>query len=200
MGRETIGVWIAAVATLAAYSYLYKDNLAYQIGEHIFIGIAAAHTLVMGFHNIKTIAWAGLMNGQFIWGAIMVLGALLYTRFFKGYGWLSRYPLSFMMGVGGAVAFRGALDGQFVAQIRATMVPITSINSFLMFIGVIGAVTYFLFGPWSRTTIVRYVSVIGIYTMMGAFGAAYGNTVMARMSLVIGRLQFLCGTWSPHIK
>ncbi|MDP2873667.1 MAG: hypothetical protein Q8P31_14195 [Bacillota bacterium] len=192
-----VGVWIAAIGTLACYSYLYKDNLAYQIMEHVFIGISAAHAMVMGYQNIKTMAWAPMVKGNSVWAISMLLGLLLYTRFFKGYGWLSRYPLSFMMGIGGGVAFRGALDGQFVAQIRATMVPITNINQLLLFIGVVGSLTYFLFGPWSRTAIARHVSTIGIYTMMGAFGAAYGNTVMARMSLVIGRLQYLFGTWIP---
>lgn len=197
LDKATIGIWIAAIGTLACYSYLYKDNLAYQIMEHIFIGISAAHAMVMGYHNIKTMAWEPMLKGQWSWAVVLVLGALLYTRFFKGYGWMSRYPLSFMMGIGGGVAFRGALDGQFVAQIRATMVPITNLDQFLLFLGVVGSLTYFLFGPWSRTAVVRQVSLIGIYTMMGAFGAAYGNTVMARMSLVIGRLQFLFGQWIP---
>jgi len=36
-----------------------------------------------------------------------------------------------------------------------------------------------------------YASHVGRWTMMIAFGAAFGFTVMARMSLLIGRLQFL---------
>ncbi len=197
MSREALGVWIAAIGTLACYSYLYKDNIFYQVMEHIFIGIAAAHAVVMGVQSIRDTAWTPATSGKYVWWIPIVLGALLYTRFFKGYGWISRYPLAFLMGVGGGVAFRGALDGQFVAQIRATMAPITTVNQFIIFIGVLGSLAYFLFGPWSRTLVVRYVSTIGIWTMMAAFGAAYGNTVMARMSLVIGRLQFLFGTWLP---
>ena len=30
-----------------------------------------------------------------------------------------------------------------------------------------------------------------------AFGAGFGNTVMARVSLLIGRVQFLCYEWWP---
>jgi hypothetical protein len=197
MDRATIGIWIAGIGTLAAYSYLYKDNLAYQIMEHVFIGISAAHAVVMGVQNIRDNAWNLAMAGRYIWFVPMILGVLLYTRFFKGYGWLSRYPLGVLMGIGGGVAFRGALDGQLVAQIRATMVPITNLDQLVLFVGVVGTLTYFLFGPWSRMAPVKLVSQIGIWTMMAAFGAAYGNTVMARMSLVIGRLQWIFGTWLP---
>jgi hypothetical protein len=31
--------------------------------------------------------------------------------------------------------------------------------------------------------------------MMIAFGSAFGNTVMGRLSLFIGRLQYLLGDW-----
>ena len=44
----------------------------------------------------------------------------------------------------------------------------------------------FLLGVTSR---------IGIVFVMIGFGAAFGYTVMARVSLLIGRLQFLLGDW-----
>ena len=39
------------------------------------------------------------------------------------------------------------------------------------------------------------VSVIGVWFLMIAFGASFGYTVMARMSLLIGRMQFLLKDW-----
>jgi hypothetical protein len=35
------------------------------------------------------------------------------------------------------------------------------------------------------------VSKFGRYTLMVAFGALFGSTIMARMSLLIGRMYFL---------
>jgi hypothetical protein len=201
MTRETIGIWMAAIGTLACYSYLYKDNFIFQIMEHVFIGIAAGHAVTMGFYNIRTMAWNPLVReGTMGWLVALILGVMLYTRFFKNISWLSRYPIAFMMGVGAAVTITGNIEGQFIRQLRATMVPITSLDTLIIFIGVVGTVTYFLFGPASNNKVAKNVAVIGMWTMMGAFGAAYGNTVMARMSLVIGRLQFLFGTWIPIIK
>jgi hypothetical protein len=36
---------------------------------------------------------------------------------------------------------------------------------------------------------------IGIYFLMVSFGASYGYTVMARVSLLIGRVMFLLRDW-----
>jgi hypothetical protein len=36
---------------------------------------------------------------------------------------------------------------------------------------------------------------IGIWFIMVAFGASFGYTVMARISLLIGRMQFLLHDW-----
>jgi hypothetical protein len=39
------------------------------------------------------------------------------------------------------------------------------------------------------------VSKVGIYFLMIAFGASFGYTIMARVSLLIGRTQFLMFDW-----
>ncbi|MEW6524654.1 MAG: hypothetical protein AB1445_14100, partial [Bacillota bacterium] len=109
-------------------------------------------------------------------------------------------PIAFMLGVGAAVTITGSLEGQFIRQVRATMAPIKHVNDLLILVGVLGTIIYFLFGPLSNHKTVRTASKIGMWTMMASFGAAYGNTVMARMSLVIGRLQFLFTQWIPLIK
>ena len=38
-------------------------------------------------------------------------------------------------------------------------------------------------------------SKIGVYFLMVGFGAGYGYTVMSRISLLIGRYQFLLDNW-----
>ena len=43
--------WVAALATLACYSYLYKENVFFRLAEHTFIPIAVAHTLVTMYHT-----------------------------------------------------------------------------------------------------------------------------------------------------
>jgi MYXO-CTERM domain-containing protein len=68
--------------------------------------------------------------------------------------------------------------------------PASNLNSIIILIGVSSVLFYFFFsiehsGPG------RIVARTGIVFLMIAFGAAFGYTVMARMSLLIGRLTDL---------
>jgi len=53
---------------------------------------------------------------------------------------------------------------------------------------------YFFFSM-EHKGIIGGVSKIGVWFLMIAFGASFGFTVMARMSLLIGRIQFLLRDW-----
>ena len=43
-----IGIWFAALLTLAILSFLYNDNPIYRFAEHLFVGVSAAYWMVMG--------------------------------------------------------------------------------------------------------------------------------------------------------
>jgi hypothetical protein len=63
-----------------------------------------------------------------------------------------------------------------------------------MLLGVVATVSYFFFSREQRG-LMRPVSRTGIVFIMIGFGASFGYTVMARISLLIGRLQFLLRDW-----
>lgn len=190
------GVWVAAILTLAAWSYLYKQNAVFQVIEHVFIGISAAHALTVAYFNIADTGVSPLLKNKDLTLLVPLIGgALLYTRFWPKASSLSRIPLAFTMGVASAVAVRGSVDASFIQQVRATMVPLDSLDSVLLVVGTISVVTYFLFNQRSRIGLLRPASLIGRYVMMLAFGAAYGNTVMMRMSLLIPRMRLVFSTW-----
>lgn len=46
---RTLGIWLAAFFTLAMLSFLFKDNPAYKIAEHAFVGISAAYWMTVAF-------------------------------------------------------------------------------------------------------------------------------------------------------
>lgn len=64
----------------------------------------------------------------------------------------------------------------------------------LVLVGVVAVLFYFFFSVEHKGAI-GAVSRIGIWFLMVAFGASFGFTVMARISLLIGRMQFLLGDW-----
>ncbi len=75
----------------------------------------------------------------------------------------------------------------------------SSVNNVILVLGVVGTLSYFLFTQ-KRKGIIGAGATAGKWIMMVAFGSAFGNTVMARMSLALGRIQFLLGDWLHLIK
>ena len=64
----------------------------------------------------------------------------------------------------------------------------------VIMLGVASVLCYFFFSAEHKGAM-GAVSKVGIIFLMVAFGASFGYTVMARESLVIGRVQFLLGDW-----
>jgi hypothetical protein len=68
--------------------------------------------------------------------------------------------------------------------------PASSLNTIIILVGVSSVLFYFFFSV-EHTGPGKVVARTGIMFLMIAFGAAFGYTVMARMSLLIGRLTDL---------
>ena len=89
---------------------------------------------------------------------------------------------------------------QLLTQVRATagiqLVGVdawTAFNNLLSAVMVICVLLYFTFTVRQTHPVWKPINVFARYTMMAGFGAAYGYTILTRMSLYIGRCQFLLG-------
>jgi hypothetical protein len=202
------GYWVAAVLTICIYSFLYKDNPLYKFAESLFVGVGAAYWLALLYHETllpkliqplflptegDPVAWLRVFPG--------VLAVFMLLRFYPKLSWLSRWSLGFIVGMYSAVNITGFAQGDFVAQIYATMTtPLNSgglLNIILnasAIVGVFAVLTYFFFSKEHKGAL-GGVAKLGIWFLMVAFGASFGYTVMARVSLLIGRMQFLLGDW-----
>ncbi|MGI6633151.1 MAG: hypothetical protein ACOX5M_08900 [Bacillota bacterium] len=189
-----IGVWVGAIAALAIYSVLVKDNPFYRLVEHIFVGASAGIAIVTGVQTFKSTAWAPMVEGQAILIVPMLLGLLLYARYIPSISHLNRIPLSLLMGAGAGVAMRGAVESQIVGQLQATMIKLNSFDALVIFLGSLFSLSYF-FLTYKLDGAAGWAPKLGRYFMMAAFGAAFGNTVMGRVSAAIGRFQFIFLEW-----
>ena len=148
ISTAVLGNWVAALLTLAIFSFLYKDNPVYKFAEHIFIGLSAGYFVALEYWNVFIPnLWNPLMEGLrnvdmnvlFRLGDVPVglpsfpgmellvpfaLGILLFTRFFPRASWLSRWSIAAMIGSYAGLAIIGALQGDLVAQIWANMMPL----------------------------------------------------------------------------
>jgi len=194
------GAWIAAGLTVFLFSFLYKDNPFFKIAEHLYLGAGMGWWFQVYLYNIwKPKVWEPLMAGQ--WAVIIpaLLGLSLVTQFIPKISWISRYGFTFMMGYGAGLAVPAGLSTDFINQIGGTIRPLSMMasmtpwaifNSLLVAFGVICVLFYFFFSVEHKGHF-KKVSNIGIYFLMIYFGAAFGNTVMARFSLLYGRFDDL---------
>lgn len=207
----TLGIWIAGFLTLAIFSFLYKDNPFYRLAEHIFAGLSAGYYLGLIWQSVivQQLAdpmsqhWAGMFSGpdtgthikQFIFLVIAaILAMLIFARLFPKMSWVSRYPLAFVMGNTAGIYLTSELHGRLLGQVSATFVNLLDPLGIIIFVGVLVTLIYFYFSK-EHTGALGAAARVGIWFIMIAFGAHFGYTVMGRISLLIGRVQFIFIDW-----
>ena len=200
---EVLQVWIIAFFTLSLFSFLYKDNPFYKLAEHIFAGLSAGYYIGLVWHAVilQTMFDPMIKDGKWWLFIPGLLGALMFSRFFKGYHWVSRFSLAFVMGTTAGIFLLSELHGKVMPQVQATMRSANPgqgfgelLLSLIIIVGVVSTLLYFYFSK-EHKGILGGVAKLGIWFIMVSFGAHFGYTVMARISLLIGRVQFLIHDW-----
>lgn len=206
----TLGVWIGVVFTFAIFSFLYKDNPFYKVAEQVFVGLSAGYWFVYTIYNVlRPNLFDPLItdfSGNWLKLIPAFLGILMLARLIPKIDWVSRYPIALLIATTAAIGFLRFLKSDVIGQLTATMINpfagdnwVTIIGQILLVVGTITGVIYFYFSK-KHEGVFGYTAKIGIYFLMVSFGAAFGYTAMARISLLIGRLQFLLGDWLHLIK
>lgn len=200
-------VWIMGFGMLSLFSFVYKENPAYRLFEHIYVGAAAGYTIVVNYGNILDRCITPLVDkGAYNLLIPLALGLLLYTRYFKKISYLSRWSIAFLLGIGVGLSTAGMIQSQLIAQVRAGMMNLLvynkagalliprSINNLIMFAGTMSVILYFFFSVQQKG-LIKKGSILGRYVMMITFGVAFGNVVMGRISLLLGAIEDIFGKW-----
>src|SRR5205814_4488175 len=100
--------------------------------------------------------------------------------------WLSQtFVGSAFIGIGHIFAFDSALS-----PVTATQ----ALNNLVIVAGTFCAIVYFFFSTEHKGMTGRTANV-GIWVLMIGFGSTFGFTVMSRVSLLVGRFEYLMNTW-----
>jgi hypothetical protein len=175
--------WILLLPAMLGVIMLTRSNLTLP-------ALAALSVLMLVFHHFSWI----LVVLAAMCGAVFVL-TLLRPKI----DWVSRWPISFTVGIGSGLALVAAVQGYLLPQVSDTLRPLVNVNNVVVFVGVISTLFYFYFSKEHKGAL-GTVSRVGIVFIMVAFGASFGYTVMARVSLLIGRFYFLLHDWLPIIR
>ncbi|MBC8101589.1 MAG: hypothetical protein H7Z41_03265 [Cytophagales bacterium] len=215
---DNIGVivtWIGAICTLGLYSILYRENKVFRFFEHLFIGLGVGYGLVITWTDVLKPRWWDPMvaEGQWWWAAALPAALLFYTVYSRRNAWMSRLIFGFFFGLTAGQAFQRYAAVQFPLIRSAVNVPLINppevtapgaywmtpisapLNNLIFLVIVVSVMSYFFFSYEQKNKAVLGTSKLGRYLLMFAFGAIFGSTIMARLSLLIGRLYFLLHDW-----
>jgi hypothetical protein len=117
---------------------------------------------------------------------------------------MSRISFAFVIGLGAGLGIPRMVSSYIIEQIRPSIEPmilngVFDVNLAIILVGVLCVLLYFFYSL-EHKGIVGKASRVGIWFLMVSFGASFGYTIMARLSLLIGRVQFLLGDWIPIIQ
>ncbi len=144
----------------------------------------------------------------------MSFGLLYYAILSRRHNWLAQLPIGFLLGVTGGNFFRGFFS-EFLPQLYDSFRPLyvhgafaewslstetlTALSNIVFTFTMVTAMCYFFF-TFSRKEggVISRSAHAGRWMMMVCFGAFFGSTIMARMALLVDRLQFLISEWIPN--
>ena len=198
--------------TLGIISFLYKDNPWYKFCEALFVGISAGYWFCTVFWSqLVAKLWDNIHptagqepQYQYLVGGL--LGIMMLLRLVPKIGWFSRWALAFVVGGTAGAYLVGYALSNGMKQVKSTILPLwvsgnlnATVGNIILVVGTFCGLIYFFFSKEHKGTYGK-VAKLGILFLMITFGASFGYTVMARMSLLIGRMDFLFGTWLGLIK
>lgn len=224
----TASVLVGGIGTLAIFSFLIKENAFYRFFEHLFIGIAAGLAPMLTIRDFLWPNILEPMVGanveRFPDGTViqpyqplyllylipMAFGCLYYFIYSRRHAWLAKIVIGFTLGASGALAIRGFF-AESVPQIAGSFKPLVvfagesvswleSFNNLLFVVTLLLVLNYFFFTFGREGSVQGKIAPAGRPLLMVCFGAFFGSTVMARLALLVERVQFILHDWLDALR
>ncbi len=211
---EVVGVWFAALLTLAVLSFVLGDNPFFRLAEYLFVGVAAGYAASLAWSNVL---WPRLRllladpGGYWHYGLFFALGVCLLARGVKPVSALGNLPLGVLFGTGAALALGGVITGTLLPQLQASFLSVSpsdygsgligwahAIDALLVVLGTITVLTVFHFSaPEDEGDkgmgygLLEILQGAGRKVMMIGFGALLAGATLSFFTILKSRLAFL---------
>lgn len=217
---DVLGIWVAALLTLAVLSYILGNNVVFRIAEYLFVGMAAGYAGALAWSQVL---WPRLQmliaEPQVNWpyALFFALGLLLLARGARRIAALGNLPLGVLFGTGAALAIGGALTGTLVPQMRAAIVSLAPVgqtdavsrwtyvlDAALLLVGTLAVLSVFHYRARKQDTRAGFLDGllsasrgVGRVVITITFGALLSGALMSFFAILLSRLDFLLRDWLP---
>lgn len=198
----TVATWVAAIATIAVWSYVVGARRLFVLMQHLLAGLATGYLVLLAIREVLVPRLVVPLIEHPRDGALLVL-ALVPIGMLIGASWLPRRamaPVGAIL-VGGIAAFAlgGAVVGTILPQIAAALPAGGGASGDLAGEVISLAITSlvllaFLHGA-PRGTVTTRAAIVGRWLLVGGIGGWIGFLVVSRLSLLVDRVAFLLGDW-----
>ncbi len=211
---DIVGAWISIALTLCILSFLYADNPAYKVAEHLFLGVSIAISVTeIAFSVLRENLFDKLAAGEWIKLVPLAMFVFLFLKLFRRTAWLARIPIAFIVAAFAGVKLTGEANANLMTQVAQSMPDFRALwaehglfdpaadgagvlSGLVLVTGLCACLLHFYFSA-RPNRLLGGISRYGVLVLMLSFGASFGYTVMGRISLAIGRAQELLGLDRP---
>lgn len=196
-----VGTTVAAVVTLAVWSYLAGERRLFGWAQHLLAGLATGYLLVISVREVlapKLVAPLIANPATFgLWPILVGVVVLALAR------WLPRpvvaLPVALLVAGTAAFALGGAIVGTLLPQLAAGLLPAGAsvpalVNAAIGLITAALVLLVFLHGA-PRGRLVASAAGVGRWLLVGGLGGWIGYLLVSRLALVVDRLRFLLIDW-----
>jgi hypothetical protein len=198
----TAATWVAAVMTIAVWSYLVGARRLFVLTQHLLAGLATGYLVVLAIRDVLVPRLVVPLVEHPRDNALLV-PALVLVAMLIGASWLPRRAMApvgaILVGGTAAYALGGAVVGTVLPQIAAAL-PVAGASSGdlageVASLAITGLVLIAFLHGAPRGALTTRAASIGRWLLVGGIGGWLGFLVVSRLSLLVDRIAFLLGDW-----
>jgi len=198
----TLATWVAAVVTIAVWSYLAGWRRLFVLMQHLLAGLATGYLVLLAITDVLVPRLVVPLVERPNENALLV-PALLLAGMLVGASWLpprTMAPVGAIL-VGGIAAYAlgGAVVGTILPQIAAALpsggVASADLVGELISLAITTLVLLAFLHGAPRGTLTTRAATVGRWLLVGGIGGWLGFLVVSRLSLLVDRIGFLLGDW-----
>ena len=214
---ELIWMIVGLVLTLLVFSYLFGDNGLFRLAAYLFVGVTAGYVATVVIYQV---IWPRivlpLVNGSLqekIMAAVpLLLGILLLLKLFPGLSRLGSIPMSYLVGIGAALAVGGAVVGTLFGQTQGAIAlfdledgaaspggtPMRLLEGAVLLVGTLSTLVFFHFSTHTqpveeqqRSGWMQVLAKVGQVFIAITFGALFAGVFLAAIAALVDRIDFI---------